>query len=55
MQAMPHIETMTDDKGRIVFKVKPDVPREQWRGKKMTLKVIDREDVSGVVKRERHG
>ncbi len=43
---MPHIETMVDDKERLVFKVRPQPPREEWKPTKMTLKILDREDVS---------
>lgn len=48
LRAMPHIETMIDDKGRLLFKVRPDPPREAWQPTKMTLKILDREDVSCV-------
>ena len=45
-QAMPHIECKVDDKARLVFKVKPDPPPEEWRSTKMTIKISTREDVS---------
>jgi hypothetical protein len=43
---MPHIETKVDEAGRLVFKVRPDPPEEEWKATKMSLKILDKEDVS---------
>eukprot|EP00195_Chlamydomonas_chlamydogama_P006353 CAMPEP_0202896696 /NCGR_PEP_ID=MMETSP1392-20130828/5645_1 /ASSEMBLY_ACC=CAM_ASM_000868 /TAXON_ID=225041 /ORGANISM="Chlamydomonas chlamydogama, Strain SAG 11-48b" /LENGTH=226 /DNA_ID=CAMNT_0049582139 /DNA_START=48 /DNA_END=725 /DNA_ORIENTATION=- len=48
LNAMPHIETKVDEKGRLVFRVKPEPPQEEWRPVKMSLRIADREDLWNV-------
>ena len=43
---MPHVEVKTDEKGRIVFKIKPELPVSEWKATKMTLKIKESKDVS---------
>ena len=51
---MPHIETKKDEKGRLVFRVKPEPPVEEWRPVKMTLKIVNREDLWNVCFKSQH-
>jgi C4-type Zn-finger protein len=48
LTALPNIEVSTDEKGRKVFKVKPEPPREEWKPLKMTLTIADRKDLWNV-------
>lgn len=48
LSALPNIELSEDDKGRRVFKVKPELPREQWKALKMTFPIKDRKDLWNV-------
>lgn len=45
---MPHLETKLEvlqGVERLVFKIRPDPPREEWRPVKMVLPITRREDV----------
>eukprot|EP00199_Chlamydomonas_sp_CCMP681_P005371 CAMPEP_0119108350 /NCGR_PEP_ID=MMETSP1180-20130426/13904_1 /TAXON_ID=3052 ORGANISM="Chlamydomonas cf sp, Strain CCMP681" /NCGR_SAMPLE_ID=MMETSP1180 /ASSEMBLY_ACC=CAM_ASM_000741 /LENGTH=241 /DNA_ID=CAMNT_0007093953 /DNA_START=102 /DNA_END=827 /DNA_ORIENTATION=- len=50
----PHIETKTDEKGRMVLRLKPEVPQERWRPVKMTLKITDRSQLWNVCMKTQH-
>lgn len=54
LEALPNIELSTDDKGRKVYKVKPEPPQEEWKAKKMTLKITDRKDLWNVCFKSAH-
>ncbi|KAF5841050.1 hypothetical protein DUNSADRAFT_14608 [Dunaliella salina] len=54
LQAMPHIETKIDEKNRLVFRLKEDPPRDQWQGKKMTLRITDSADLWRVLSKSQY-
>ncbi|KAJ9524652.1 hypothetical protein V8C86DRAFT_2528284 [Haematococcus lacustris] len=45
---MPHLEVKRDEKDRLVLRLKPEPPREQWRGTKMTLNITSRQQLWNV-------
>eukprot|EP00955_Chlamydomonas_euryale_P007696 81641-Chlamydomonas_euryale.AAC.25 len=55
LKAMPHLETKIDDQDRLVFKIRPDLPMEEWKPVKMSLRVATREDHSPTTGRTRTG
>eukprot|EP00798_Chlamydomonas_sp_ICE-L_P021791 gene21791-28811_t len=48
LSQMPHIEVGTDKEGRSVFKVKPEPPREEWKPRKLVMKVTESKDLWNV-------
>uniref|UniRef100_A0A7R9UZ39 ZPR1 jelly-roll domain-containing protein n=1 Tax=Chlamydomonas euryale TaxID=1486919 RepID=A0A7R9UZ39_9CHLO len=54
LKAMPHLETKIDDQDRLVFKIRPDLPMEEWKPVKMSLRVATREDLWNVCFKSQH-
>ncbi len=45
---MPHLETMVDEKGRLLFKNKPEPSESEWRSVTMRLPIKDKKDLWNV-------
>ncbi|MEW5296852.1 MAG: hypothetical protein WDW36_000102 [Sanguina aurantia] len=45
LQCLPHVETMTDELNRLVYKIKPSPPREEWVPTRMTLSITRPSDL----------
>ncbi|GAX76438.1 hypothetical protein CEUSTIGMA_g3883.t1 [Chlamydomonas eustigma] len=54
LKAMPHIETKIDEAGRLVFKVRPDPPEEEWKATKMSLNILGKDDLWNVCFKSQH-
>lgn len=45
LQTLPDVETIKTDDGQLKFKMIPEPPEEEWKPRRMTLKITERSQV----------
>lgn len=54
ISTFPHILHRIDEKGRLVIKLKPEPPPEEWKPTRMTMRITDRKQLWSVCVKSQH-